>query len=448
MSSDLIKYFRKPDGTPRTARPFQSRSGICLNGTTVIMEFPDESYFEPGLSIRYQWHYSLSSPRSQQAARNQFNCPSLKGTQMENQPTEAGGDVCIGTHLDERLFFSELMSPIFSGYSSILSPVTLAWLDDSGWYDVSYEGAKNSPFGLGAGCAFVEQDCIQNNQIPDFGLGDFCDSPIPLNASGAFDSAKAQLFCDPGHSLWSYCDLLDLENVPQNISDLIPKDSIRYFSDHPSWSASSAQADWCPIPNIYAGIDCTDDSTSLEAVYHGERYGSGSRCINADFVRNAASSNRLRWPACLPVQCNENTTTVTVGGQECEYDGQQHSIGLINSFSSSGIFICPKLTTLCPHFFCEGGCSAKGVCNYDLQPPRCECLNASDTSENCSGAYGTRPPSTLAFTPAFPSFKPETNQVLSTNPPRFSPNSGTIRTSGFVCALVFTFVALVSWFVS
>ena len=116
MSNELIKYFRMKDGTPRTARPFQSRSGICLNGTTVTMEFPDTSYFEPGISNRGQVHYSLTSPRSQQAARNQFNCASLRGVQMENQPTEAGGKVCIGTHLDERLFYSELMSPIYSGY--------------------------------------------------------------------------------------------------------------------------------------------------------------------------------------------------------------------------------------------------------------------------------------------------------------------------------------------
>jgi hypothetical protein len=157
------------------------------------------------------------------------------------------------------------------------------------------------------------------------------------------------------------------------------------------------------MPIIPVGIDCTDDSLrySFPGTYDGEQYGPGNRCINAEF--NLTSSYAKLRPACLSVECNANTTTVTVGGQLCEYDGQRHSIALSASYYSendgTGTFICPKVTTMCPHFFCEGGCSARGVCNYDAQPPKCECDDPNDTSEQCSGAFGTRAPFTVAPSP-------------------------------------------------
>jgi leishmanolysin-like peptidase len=56
---------------------------------------------------------------------------------------------CTGSHFDERLFYSELMGPIISQISDILSPLTLAVLDDSGWYQVNYQISQVSPFGFG-----------------------------------------------------------------------------------------------------------------------------------------------------------------------------------------------------------------------------------------------------------------------------------------------------------
>ena len=69
-------------------------------------------------------------------ARNHFDCQSMTGARLENQPTSEGYITALGCHWDERLYLSELMGPIFSGYSDILSSLTLALLEDSGWYKV------------------------------------------------------------------------------------------------------------------------------------------------------------------------------------------------------------------------------------------------------------------------------------------------------------------------
>jgi leishmanolysin-like peptidase len=403
ISGSLIKYYRTPDGTPRTPRPFQSAIVECVDGSWAEMELPDESYLVLGKTNRGLLHYTLTTPRAQQAARNHFNCVSVTGIRLENQPTGVGD--CVGTHLDERLFFTELMGPLISPNSqTVFSALTLAWLEDSGWYRVYYGGVKNSPYGLGAGCAFVDEDCIQDNLVPDFGLGDFCNGLIRFDDSGFIDGQLNEMFCDPSHVSWAYCDLFDTGDLPANFLVTFPVDSTRYFPDFPNVSAATPQSDWCPMPIIPVGIDCTDSDTlqyTFSGTYDGEQYGPGNRCINAEFTFTSGSTNAQRRPACLSVECNANTTTVTVDGQLCEYDGQRLSIALSAAYSEygSGIFTCPKVTTICPHFFCEGGCSARGVCNYDAQPPRCECDDPNDTSEQCSGAFGTRAPFTVAPSP-------------------------------------------------
>ena len=45
---------------------------------------------------------------------------------------------------------------------------------DTGWYKCDFTQASNSPFGLGAGCDFVNENCIVDEMVPDYGKGFFC----------------------------------------------------------------------------------------------------------------------------------------------------------------------------------------------------------------------------------------------------------------------------------
>jgi hypothetical protein len=53
-------------------------------------------------------------------------------------------------------------------------------LEDSGWYVPNYGAAQNSPFGLGDGCEFVNNNCIITNdedghtKLADWANGTFC----------------------------------------------------------------------------------------------------------------------------------------------------------------------------------------------------------------------------------------------------------------------------------
>ena len=86
------------------------------------------------------------------------------------------------------------MVAVYTGSTQYVTALTLALLEDSGWYRSNYAVAQNSPFGLGSGCEFVEEKCIKNGVASKWAAGTFCDS-------------AASIGCTPDKHLVAYCDL-------------------------------------------------------------------------------------------------------------------------------------------------------------------------------------------------------------------------------------------------
>ncbi|ACI64717.1 predicted protein, partial [Thalassiosira pseudonana CCMP1335] len=136
MSSNSYRFFWDPDtGLERTDNTM--KFFIASNG---------------------QRYASIVTPKVATVARNQFNCQELNGAQLENQPT--GENSCTGDHWDERMFYPELLSGVISPTTNYLSPLTLALLEDSGWYKANYTKSHVSPWGHGVGCPFVSSPCL------------------------------------------------------------------------------------------------------------------------------------------------------------------------------------------------------------------------------------------------------------------------------------------------
>jgi len=385
-NDDLFKYFRdRETGEPLTQRPFQSQVVTCVDGSVRQYQLPAENTVvsttteKEGKNTTF---FEIVTPSVQQAVRNQFGCKDVRGAKLENQPTK---NSCIGAHFDERLYFTEVMSPIYSSqYASVLSPITVALLGDSGFYDVDYSSpfVKNSPFGLGAGCDFVFEDCIDpsTDKVNDSLQNYFCDSITAFSENGIDKDSETS--CDPTFTNIAYCDLFDFSNGSPEGYTMPSDDAIQHFSN-PNLGVFFTHADYCPIPAILK-LDCTDSSNfDFQKFYPDEQFGESSRCFNTEY-RNPQNGKTKRG-ACLKTHCNveRHTLEVYLDGEVliCEADGQVHDF----PWTQTASFKCPPLATACPEMFCPGLCSSKGMCNYEGNPPRCECFDAMDTSQGCYG---------------------------------------------------------------
>jgi hypothetical protein len=358
----LYKFFRHADGTPRTPRPFLEQPVTCVDGSQIIAKAPSNNTVQLVEALDGRLSYSMVTPRVRQVARNQLNCQEAVGARLEDQQG------CVGSHWHERLFFGEVMSPALSVSSeNVLSPLTLALMEDSGWYEVDYTGASIPSFGLGAGCDFVTGECIVDDQVPEWGKGYFCDSPIRFVDGEIQVNSRTDnnIVCDPSHRAWTLCDLWDEATVPRDLI-AIPESSKRYFSDN-DLVPSFTLAEYCPIPSKSLGLDCTKDDEYTPS-FVGESVGANSRCINA--VKS--NGQPIRRPACMKVTCDTVEGRVIIGDGEneqvCSFDGE-----ILPVPSSTTEFLeCPRLATICPELFsCVDSCAGRGVCVYDGTVPVC-----------------------------------------------------------------------------
>lgn len=247
MVSPLYYLFRDERGRPLSTR--ERRSGLCYDGSDQDDFFPDDTIVQlvpKGNGTRGFDQY-LVTPRVRQMVRNHFDCQSVLGARLAEDPG------CRGTHWHEREYYNHLLSPVVSGSytDESISLLTLALFEDSGWYRVNYDGGSHPPFGLLAGCAFVDEDCIQNGTTPDWNQGEFCDAPLIQRRGGgiSIDSLRFVL-CDSSHESWSVCDL-----VSRRAGDL-PEQN--YFAD-PTLGALFTGADGCPTSSIGLGLNCKID---------------------------------------------------------------------------------------------------------------------------------------------------------------------------------------------
>jgi hypothetical protein len=381
MSIELFPYFRDPlTGAPLTPRPIANTDVACTNNRgTQSMIFPSSSIIQSGMTSNGLLYYEIATPRVQSVVRNHFNCQSLNGARLEIQDTSA--TACVGSHWDERLQYSELMSPIFSGTVDVLSPLTLALMEDSGWYQVDYGNTLLSPFGQGGGCEFVNELCIINDSVPSWGKDYFCATPTYVQSDGSVNINDNSVICDPNHYQMTLCALFDQSQVPSGF--LTGTIDVTYFSNQ-NLVGTFEQASFCPMPIFSTNIDCTNPSTQQFTTYQGESYSSSSRCVNANF-QDPSTGSQVVMPGCFNVQCDQENFRVVVNGIPCDYDFQQISIQTTSSTSAT--MECPRLATVCPDLFCPEDCSGRGVCQYSsAKAPQCQCSDHNITADDCQNA--------------------------------------------------------------
>ena len=381
MSSNSYRFFWDPDtGNVRTPRPFQERDVVCVNGKEQTLILPDPNTMKFFIANNGQRYASIVTPKVATVARNQFDCQELNGAQLENQPTGEGS--CTGDHWDERLFYSEALSGVISPTTNVLSPLTLALLEDSGWYKANYTKSNNSPWGLGAGCDFISGLCL-------IGGGDGRDGELPSYSQGFFCNKASSRGCSPALSHKMACTMIDYSLRGGNY---MPPEALQYFSKPEI--GGPREADFCPVyGSVYSGLqaaelDCriTSNQDSIDVIY-SEEYGDNSMCFET-----TGSEGRCYRAQCIyedfNLKLNVDGTWYT-----CKEDFQLIEVSTLNGAFGTTV-TCPRLSQACPDMFCPVNCAGRGVCefkhegvNATVARPKCKCFDENDKSASCSETF-------------------------------------------------------------
>jgi hypothetical protein len=159
FTSLLYAFTRDEDGLPRTARTSDGlpipTTRVCGNGTTSSSGFlPSENVVQviPSPTNSTGFEQYIVTERTRTITQMQFNCSTLIGARLEDS------DLCFGSHWHERLYFGELLSPVVSeGSENLLSLLTLALMEDTGWYRVDCTWSKLYCFSSPLDCCFSFQ---------------------------------------------------------------------------------------------------------------------------------------------------------------------------------------------------------------------------------------------------------------------------------------------------
>ena len=381
MSSNSYRFYWNPDtGTVRTPRPFQERDVICVNGKEQTLILPDPNTMKFFIANNGQRYASIVTPKVATVARNQFDCQELNGAQLENQPTGEGS--CTGDHWDERLFYSEALSGVISPTTNVLSPLTLALLEDSGWYKANYTISHNSPWGLGAGCDFISGLCL-------IGGGDGRDGELPSYSQGFFCNKASKRGCSPALSHKMACTMIDYS---LRGGEYMPPETLQYFAKPEI--GGPREADFCPVyGSQYSGLDPEEldcriksNEDSIDVIY-SEEYGENSMCFET-----SGSEGRCYRAQCIyedfNLKLNVDGTWYT-----CEEDFQQIEVSTLNGAFGTTV-TCPRLSQACPDMFCPVNCAGRGECVFDhegvngtMARPKCKCFDENDKSASCSETF-------------------------------------------------------------
>jgi len=106
----------------------------------------------------------IITPKVVEMAKKYYNCSNLKGVELEDQ----GGKGLALSHWDQRILLGEIMGGLFYQEEVVISEITLALLEDSGWYKVNYYTGGLMRFGKNKGCEFLDNNCLDENFNTEF----------------------------------------------------------------------------------------------------------------------------------------------------------------------------------------------------------------------------------------------------------------------------------------
>ena len=267
-------------------------------------------------------------------------------------------------------------------HDPVFSRITLALMEDTGWYVANYSSAEPLAWGYKLGCTFVHHSCFT------YGLRNapFCeleddDTDKKKIAKSSTSSSTRTRCTEPDRAAVGLCNL-------KRYQAPIPPE-FRYFTTQSNLGGQVALADYCPFVQdfnwrrnnvVLRGSACKVGENNPAAIdnYALETYGPDSVCLEhfRPWDETSCFKQRFRthWGSgCYPVQClptddsetgsgksgssstssssttSSTTTTVNVvvdvygRSYHCTYPGEKLHIRVTkDGWLYAGYLICPK----------------------------------------------------------------------------------------------------------
>uniref|UniRef100_A0A8C6RQ34 Leishmanolysin-like peptidase n=1 Tax=Nannospalax galili TaxID=1026970 RepID=A0A8C6RQ34_NANGA len=348
------------NGNPLTARfadglpPFNSSLGLYQWSDKVVREVERLWNVRDNKIVRHTV-YLLVTPRVVEEARKHFNCRALEGMELENQ----GGMGTELNHWEKRLLENEAMTGSHT-QNRVLSRITLALMEDTGWYKANYSMAEKLDWGRGMGCEFVRKSCkfwIDQQRQKKQPLSPYCDTlrrnPLQLTCrqdQKAVAVCNLQKFPKPLPPQYQYFD--ELSGIPAE--------------DLPYYGGSVEIADYCPFRQEFSwhlsgeyqrSSDCRilENQPDVFKNYAAEKYGPHSVCLvqKSAFVMEKCE-RKLSYPdwgsGCYQISCSPQGLKVWVQDTSylCSRAGQVLPVLIqMNGWIHNGNLLCPSCWDFC-----------------------------------------------------------------------------------------------------
>lgn len=180
---------------------------------------------------------ALNSPNVIREARRQYNCSNLTFVELEDADTSSSAPVLW----KQRNLVNELMT--HDQGIGLYSALTIAAMEDTGYYTGNYINAEDIMWARNAGCSFIFQKCINNGKT---------------EYSQLFCTSNTQQACAPDRLSVSACDV-------QTSNGALPV-QFQYFNNA-NTGGSSPYMDYCPYYGSANNIvtNCVTASNELNS---------------------------------------------------------------------------------------------------------------------------------------------------------------------------------------
>lgn len=271
----------------------------------------------------------ITTPKVKNIASQHFNCSDIIGVELENH----GGSGSAGSHWEGRVMLGDYM--ISTDYHEIvISDITLALFEDSGWYEVNYYTGGLFRFGKNQGCNFLNTTCLTSGKS-NFEW-EFCDNEIDE-------------ICSSNNLNRGYCYI---KNYDKDLDSYY-----QYFDD--KRKGGMKFMDYCPVAEnyyseeYYFNSNCINgEKDEIETNYPsslGFSISENSICIQSSLIKSSDDNLKeyaFKRAMCHKILCNSNNQTIKVDiGEyiiECPKEGGEMEIDGYN-----GTIKCPPYNRVC-----------------------------------------------------------------------------------------------------